>query len=220
MIESVEALRGRHQGARAALVCPGTSLEEMSDLAAALAEYDLRIVVNEAIFAVAEATDYLTCFDVKAARKTVTAWSPRTPVVCHQFPSVEIRRYGRPNPLFVIPDTLELTKARAGSLGEALGFALLLGVATLDLYGVDLSRPPTHHYAKTVMRRRGNFQIHESNLAPAENGRLVPDHFRRFAREIELHKQEWESMQITNRNPWSLLDTFPKRRVDTPPREP
>lgn len=209
---SVELLRGVYTGQRGALICPGPSLDDVADLDGTLAGYDVRIGVNEAILATPE-IDYLTCFDPKAARKTCLRWPLRLAVVVHEGHQADMVQAMAPlhERFYTVAEGV-LTEARAASLGRALGFSKLLGVASLDLYGVDLCRPVERHYAASVMAGHpGHESIHEGELVRyAPDGWCVPEHFKSWIAEIERVKGEWSGIKITNKSWRSMLTAFPK----------
>jgi len=205
--KDVTLLFGLHEGQRGALVGAGPSLDLIQDFEDRLMTYNVVIGINEAIFAVPE-LDYLTCFDYKAARKTFKAWTPSLKVILAE---------GTSNIAPAHENTYEGPRrfpGRAGSLGEALCFARELGLAELDLYGVDLCWPTKDalkfKYAQSIHDQLegqvyGGSSIHRCNPV----GDLHRDQaFERFVIELRLHKSEFKDMDIRNKSPFSMLDCF------------
>jgi len=177
---------------RGALVAPGPSLDDYPDLDEKLHGYDIRIGIAEAVLHTRE-LDYLTLFDPKARKKVEhVIWPELTIITDADFES-------------------PLTQARSGSLGRALGFCRILGIQTLDLYGVDLCvRDRNAKYSsKTEENMRVDYQTPQHFEVDTE-GNICPSEFWIHARQIEQHHKEWEDMDIQNLNPRSALRAFPR----------
>jgi hypothetical protein len=207
-------LEGVYQGARAALIGAGPSLD-MVDIPD---DYDVYIGMNEAVLAYPN-LDFLTCFDQKAAWKTWHAW-PSDMIVVVTNPSLDKHQPGDNHLIFW---DRTLSPARAGSLGEALSFCEFLGAENLDLYGVDLCWVGRKgKYSKKIEEniresQRGGFSFHR---VPIPGNEKISTHdefelwtdgaFEKFGQQISAHADHW-SMKITNCSPISQLDCFPRK---------
>ena len=175
--------------------------------------------MNEAVLAVGS-LDYLTCFDQAGAFKTWHAWWPELKVIMSN-PDI-----ARDQPIDCVSYywRASLSPAKAGSLGEALSMCKFMGIASVDLFGVDLcwlGRPViTGQYAKAVLDNMKGPSFHGYSMhrvkwphrpsIKSDDPDLWTDGaFLEFAKEIEEHVEAWDGLKVTNKSPISQLNAFP-----------
>ena len=102
-------------------------------------------------------------------------------------------------------DDRTLVSDAHGRLGAALSLALLLGAASVAVYGVDHCRVAEHGSVlgtepkRTIAMRTAN-----------EGGRFVSESDERELLAFDRDHDHWRGMAVVNHSPWSELRCFPR----------